>query len=116
MTCAALGLPLLGHNQRHPAPIGRRTTATMDNEEMWALFPAPICWLLFSFFLRNLSQAAREVPGFALFNDARSTDYDEVAETLALLIKDQKTRKAHPQAFCAAARYALAARLVPNHI
>ena len=35
----------------------------------------------------------------SLFNDARSKDYDEVAETLALLIKDQKARKANPDAF-----------------
>jgi hypothetical protein len=35
----------------------------------------------------------------SLFNDARSKDYDEVAETLALLIKDQKTHKANPDAF-----------------
>jgi hypothetical protein len=35
----------------------------------------------------------------SLFNDARSKDYDEVAETLALLIKDQKARKANPEAF-----------------
>ncbi len=31
MTCATLGIVLLGHNQRHPSPIGRRTTATMDS-------------------------------------------------------------------------------------
>jgi hypothetical protein len=35
----------------------------------------------------------------SLFNYARSKDYDEVAETLALLIKDQKARKADPDAF-----------------
>jgi hypothetical protein len=35
----------------------------------------------------------------SLFNDARSKDYDEVAETLALLIKDQKAHKANPDAF-----------------
>jgi hypothetical protein len=35
----------------------------------------------------------------ALFNNARSKDYDEIAETLALLIKDQKARKANPDAF-----------------
>jgi hypothetical protein len=35
----------------------------------------------------------------SLFNDARSKDYDEVAETLALLIKDKKARKANPDAF-----------------
>jgi hypothetical protein len=34
----------------------------------------------------------------SLFNDARSKDYDEVAEKLALLIKDQKARKANPDA------------------
>jgi hypothetical protein len=35
----------------------------------------------------------------SLFNDARSKDYDEVAETLVLLIKDKKDRKANPDAF-----------------
>jgi hypothetical protein len=35
----------------------------------------------------------------SLFNDARSKDYCEVAETLALLIKDQKARKANPESF-----------------
>ena len=35
----------------------------------------------------------------SLFNDARSKDYDEVAEALTLLIKDQKARKANPEAF-----------------
>ena len=35
----------------------------------------------------------------SLFNAARSKDYDEVAEALALLIKDQKARKGNPEAF-----------------
>jgi hypothetical protein len=35
----------------------------------------------------------------ALFNDARSKDYDEVAEALSALIKDRKARKANPDAF-----------------
>src|ERR1700719_3706531 len=35
----------------------------------------------------------------SLFNDARSKDYDEVSGTLTLLIKDQKARKANPEAF-----------------
>jgi hypothetical protein len=35
----------------------------------------------------------------SLFNDARSKDYDELAETLTLLIKDQKARKANPEVF-----------------
>src|SRR6201994_2571733 len=35
----------------------------------------------------------------SLFNDARSKDYDEVSETLTLLIKDQTARKADPDAF-----------------
>ena len=35
----------------------------------------------------------------ALFNDARSKDYDEVSETLILLIKNQKARKANPEVF-----------------
>src|ERR1700719_4709865 len=35
----------------------------------------------------------------SLFNDARSKDYGEIAETLSLLIKDPKARKANPEAF-----------------
>jgi len=35
----------------------------------------------------------------ALFNDARSKDYDEVVEALTALIKDRKARKANPEAF-----------------
>ena len=35
----------------------------------------------------------------ALFNDARSKDYDEIAEPLAHLIKDTKGRKESPDAF-----------------
>jgi hypothetical protein len=35
----------------------------------------------------------------ALFNDARSRDYDEVVEPLNLLIKDTKTRKNFPESF-----------------
>src|ERR1700719_4058553 len=35
----------------------------------------------------------------SLFNDARSKDYSEVSETLTLLVKDQKARKANPEAF-----------------
>src|ERR1700730_3173869 len=35
----------------------------------------------------------------SLFSDARSKDYGEVSETLTLLIKDQKARKADPEAF-----------------
>ena len=35
----------------------------------------------------------------ALFNDARSRDYDELVEPLNLLIKDARTRKESPEAF-----------------
>jgi hypothetical protein len=35
----------------------------------------------------------------ALFNNARSKDYDEVAEALTGLIKDQKARKTNPDTF-----------------
>jgi len=35
----------------------------------------------------------------ALFNDARSRDYDELVEPLNLLIKDPKTRKKSPESF-----------------
>ena len=35
----------------------------------------------------------------ALFNDARSRDYDELVEPLNLLIKDTKTRKKSPESF-----------------
>src|ERR1700745_3648020 len=35
----------------------------------------------------------------ALFNDARSRDYDELVEPLNLLIKETKTRKKSPESF-----------------
>jgi hypothetical protein len=35
----------------------------------------------------------------SLFNDVRSKDYDELAEALTLLIKDQKVRQANPEAY-----------------
>jgi hypothetical protein len=35
----------------------------------------------------------------ALFNDARSRDYDELVEPLNFLIKDTKTRKNSPESF-----------------
>jgi hypothetical protein len=35
----------------------------------------------------------------SLFNDARSKDYNEIAEPLLGMIKDRKARKAHPDAF-----------------
>ena len=35
----------------------------------------------------------------ALFNDARSRDYDELVEPLSLLIKDTRTRKNSPESF-----------------
>lgn len=35
----------------------------------------------------------------SLFNDARSKDYSEVAETLTLLAKDRKARQVNPEAF-----------------
>jgi hypothetical protein len=45
--------------------------------------------------LENLSYAAV----VSLFNEARSKDYDELAEPLLALLKDQKARKANPEAF-----------------
>lgn len=35
----------------------------------------------------------------AVFNDARSKDYNEIAEPLLGLIKDRKARKANPDGF-----------------
>lgn len=45
--------------------------------------------------LENMPHAAV----VSLFNDARSKDYDEIAEPLLGLIKDRKARKANPDAF-----------------
>ena len=42
----------------------------------------------------------------ALFNDARVRDYDEIAEPLTRLLKDQKARKASAETFTSALRSA----------
>src|ERR1700746_3941372 len=60
MTCAALGLPFWATINVILLPLVAGQQPQWTAEEMRTLFPALICWLLFSFFLGILSQAARE--------------------------------------------------------
>src|ERR1700676_4808065 len=61
MTSAALGLPFWATINVILLPLVRGQQPQWTAEEMRALFPGLICWLLFCFFLGILSQAAREV-------------------------------------------------------
>ncbi len=61
MTCAALGLPFWASINVILLPLVRGQQPQWAAEEMRALFPALICWLLSCFFLGILSQAAREL-------------------------------------------------------
>ena len=60
MTCAALGLPFWATINVILLPLVRGQQPQWAAEEMRALFPGLICWLLFCFLLGILSQAARE--------------------------------------------------------
>src|SRR6202022_944492 len=66
MTCAALGLPFWATMNVILLPLVAGQQPQWTAEEMRALFPALICWLLFCFFLGILSQAAREVAKYFL--------------------------------------------------
>jgi NADH:quinone reductase (non-electrogenic) len=66
MTSAALGLPFWALINVILLPLVRGQQPEWTAEEMRALFPALICWLLFSFFLGILSQAARGVAKYFL--------------------------------------------------
>src|SRR6201987_2999266 len=66
MTCAALVLPFWATINVMLLPLVARQQPQWTAEEMRALFPALIGWLLFCFFLGILSQAAREVAKYFL--------------------------------------------------
>jgi NADH:quinone reductase (non-electrogenic) len=66
MTCAALGLPFWATINVILLPLVRGQQPQWAAEEMRALFPALICWLLSCFFLGILSQAARELAQYFL--------------------------------------------------
>ena len=66
MTCAALGLPFWATINVILLPLLRGQQPQWAAEEMRALFPALICWLLSCFFLGILSQAARELAQYFL--------------------------------------------------
>jgi NADH:ubiquinone reductase (H+-translocating) len=65
-TCAALGLPFWAIINVILLPLVAGQQAQWTAEQMRALFPALIGWLLFCFFLGILSQATREVAQFFL--------------------------------------------------
>ena len=66
MTSAALGLPFWATINVILLPLVRGQQPQWTAEEMRALFPALICWLLSCFFLGILSQAARKVAHYFL--------------------------------------------------
>ena len=66
MTSAALGLPFWAVINVILLPLIAGQKPQWTAEEMRALFPALIAWLLFCFFLGILSQAARKVAQYFL--------------------------------------------------
>jgi NADH dehydrogenase len=66
MTCAALGLPFWATINVILLPLVAGQQPQWTAEEMRALFPALISWLLSCFFLGILSQGAREVAKYFL--------------------------------------------------
>lgn len=66
MTCAALGLLFWVTINVILLPLVAGQQPQWTVEKMRALFPALICWLLFSFFLGILAQAVRELAKYFL--------------------------------------------------
>jgi NADH dehydrogenase len=66
MTCAALGLPFWATINVILLPLVAGQQPQWTAEKMRGLFPALICWLLFSFFLGILAQAVRELAKYFL--------------------------------------------------
>jgi NADH dehydrogenase len=66
MTAAALGLPFWATINVILLPLAAGQKPQWTAEEMRALFPALIGWLLFCFFLGILSQAARKIAKYFL--------------------------------------------------
>src|ERR1700737_1414123 len=66
MTCAALGLPFWATINVILLPLVAGQQPQWTAEKMRALFPALICWLLFSFFLGILGSAVREAAKYFL--------------------------------------------------
>jgi len=87
MTCAALGLPFWATINVILLPVVAGQKPQWTAEEMRALFPALICWLLFCFFLGILSQAAREVAKYFLGPEspARAISLPEKATQVVIL-------------------------------
>jgi NADH:ubiquinone reductase (H+-translocating) len=87
MTCAALGLPFWATINVILLPWVRGQQPQWAAEEMRALFPALICWLLSCFFLGILSQAARELAQYFLGPEspARAISRPEKATQVVIL-------------------------------
>src|SRR6202045_1146191 len=66
MTCAALGLPFWATINVILLPLVAGQQPQWTTEEMRALFPALIGWLLFCFYLGILSQAVRKIAQYFL--------------------------------------------------
>jgi NADH:ubiquinone reductase (H+-translocating) len=87
MTCAALGLPFWAIINVILLPLVGGQQPQWAAEEMRALFPALICWLLSCFFLGILSQAARAVAIYFLGPEspARAISRPEKATQVVIL-------------------------------
>ena len=87
MTCAALGLPFWATINVILLPLVAGQQPQWTAEKMRALFPALICWLLFSFFLGILAQAVRELAKYFLGAEspARAISRPEKATQVVIL-------------------------------
>ena len=87
MTSATLGLPFWATINVILLPLVRGQQPQWTAEEMRALFPGLICWLLFCFLLGILSQAAREVAKYFLGPEspARAISRPEKATQVVIL-------------------------------